>query len=489
MLYTSTRDNDVRITGSQAIVNGISKDGGLYIPSSFPKYSESDLEAFKDLSYVDLATKIMSDFLDFSKEEINGFCKAAYSRFETDAVCPVKKIDESTYILELFHGPTLAFKDVALTMLPHLLTASMKKNDVKEKVLILVATSGDTGKAALEGFKNVDGTNIVVLYPEDGVSEMQKLQMRTQEGDNVSVIGIDGNFDDAQAAVKRIFRDEKMIKSFKEKGFVLSSANSINWGRLLPQIVYYFYAYSKLLQKGDVNVGDKVNFSVPSGNFGDILAGYYAKKTGLPVGKLICASNVNRVLADFFETGVYDKNREFYKTISPSMDILVSSNLERFLYDVSGGDAKFVKEKMDDLNEKGKYDVPYEMIENAGIVGGYADENDTRMAIDCFFDSFDYPLDTHTAVAVTVYNNYVAKTGDETPTVVVSTASPYKFPKDVYDAITHENCEDAFSAIQKLHRISGVKIPDAISTLVTKKIRFDTVVGVNDVNDAVLNAF
>lgn len=489
MLYTSTRDGSVRITGSQAIVNGISKDGGLYVPSSFPKYSLNDIEAFKDLSYVDLATKILADFLDFSKDEINGFCKAAYSRFETDDVCPVKKIDESTYILELFHGPTLAFKDVALTLLPHLLTAAAKKNDVKEKVLILVATSGDTGKAALEGFKDVEGTNIIVLYPEDGVSEMQKLQMRTQEGENVAVFGIKGNFDDAQAAVKRIFRDEKMIAALKEQGFVLSSANSINWGRLVPQIVYYFYSYGKLLAKGDINVGDEINFSVPSGNFGDILAGYYSKKMGLPVKKLICASNVNRVLADFFETGVYDRNRDFFKTISPSMDILISSNLERFLYDVSGENPDFVNEKMTALATCGKYEIPYDLIEKAGIVGGYADEDDTKMAIDCFFDSFDYPLDTHTAVAVTVYNNYVAETGDETPTVVVATASPYKFPADVYDAISHENCDDAFSAIQKLHRISGVKIPDAISTLVTKQVRFNTVVDKNDVDNAVLNAF
>lgn len=400
-----------------------------------------------------------------------------------------QKIDESTYILELFHGPTLAFKDVALTLLPHLLTAAAKKNDVKEKVLILVATSGDTGKAALEGFKDVEGTNIIVLYPEDGVSEMQKLQMRTQEGKNVAVFGIKGNFDDAQAAVKRIFRDEKMIAELKEQGFVLSSANSINWGRLVPQIVYYFYSYGKLLTKGDINVGDEINFSVPSGNFGDILAGYYAKKMGLPVKKLICASNVNRVLADFFETGVYDRNRDFFKTISPSMDILISSNLERFLYDVSGENPDFVNEKMTALATCGKYEIPYDLIEKAGIVGGYADEDDTKMAIDCFFDSFDYPLDTHTAVAVTVYNNYVAKTGDETPTVVVATASPYKFPADVYDAISHENCDDAFSAIQKLHRISGVKIPDAISTLVTKQVRFNTVVDKNDVDNAVLNAF
>ena len=313
--------------------------------------------------------------------------------------------------------------------------------------------------------------------------------MRTQEGKNVAVFGIKGNFDDAQAAVKRIFRDEKMIAALKEQGFVLSSANSINWGRLVPQIVYYFYSYGKLLTKGDINVGDEINFSVPSGNFGDILAGYYAKKMGLPVKKLICASNVNRVLADFFETGVYDRNRDFFKTISPSMDILISSNLERFLYDVSGENPDFVNEKMTALATCGKYEIPYDLIEKAGIVGGYADEDDTKMAIDCFFDSFDYPLDTHTAVAVTVYNNYVAETGDETPTVVVATASPYKFPADVYDAISHENCDDAFSAIQKLHRISGVKIPDAISTLVTKQVRFNTVVDKNDVDNAVLNAF
>lgn len=487
MFYTETRDGAVNITASQAIVNGISEDGGLYVPSSFPKLSPDDIDALRHLDYKELAAEIISKFLDFDRDELKKYCDAAYSRFDTDEVCPVVKTDEGTFILELFHGPTLAFKDVALTLLPHLLTASAKKVGLDKKILILVATSGDTGKAALEGFRDVDGTRVTVLYPEEGVSEMQKLQMRTQEGKNVAVLGIKGNFDDAQSAVKRIFTDERMVGKFSDKGYVLSSANSINWGRLVPQIVYYFHAYLELVRKGEIKPGDKINFAVPSGNFGDILAGYYAKLMGLPVNKLICASNSNKVLTDFFETGVYDKNREFYKTISPSMDILVSSNLERLLFEISGRDARFVREKMDELKTIGKYSVPPDMLAKAGIFAGYADEDATKMAIDCFFDSYNYPLDTHTAVAVTVYNNYVAETGDFTPTVIVATASPFKFPSDVYGALAHEKAPDPFIAADKLSFISGIKVPDAIRRLLTKNIIHDKVVEKDKIDEAVLS--
>lgn len=486
MQYTSTRNGAVNISANQAIVNGISSDGGLYVPSSFPKFSADDISALIEKTYPERAAEILSKYLDdFSYEELIDYTKNAYSRFDTDDVCPVYKADDGLFILELTHGPTLAFKDVALTLLPLLLTSAAEKTGEKKKILILVATSGDTGKAALEGFKDVDGTEIIVFYPSDGVSEMQKLQMQTQEGKNVHVAGILGNFDDAQRAVKSIFTDKTIGQKLNQKGFVLSSANSINWGRLVPQIVYYFSAYCELIASNEIINGEKVNFVVPSGNFGDILAGYYAKRMGLPVNKLICASNNNNVLADFFETGVYDTSREFYKTVSPSMDILVSSNLERFLFDISGNDDKFVLDKMTELKENGKYSVPIEMLEKSDIIGGFANEDDTKMAIDCFFDSYDYPLDTHTAVAMTVYNNYVAGSGDNTPTVIISTASPYKFPVDVYNALSHENVEKANEAAKRLQALSGRAIPPQIAGLAYKPVLHDMVVDIDKISEAV----
>jgi threonine synthase len=471
MQFTSTRNNAVSVSGFQAISNGISVDGGLYVPSSFPTVSAEELEAFLNKTYPERAAFILSKYLEFGYDELLSMTEAAYSRFKRNEVCPLVKTVDDTFILELTHGPTLAFKDVALTLLPHLLTNSNKKLGVTDKTLILVATSGDTGKAALEGFKDVEGIEIIVFYPADGVSDMQKKQMQTQEGKNVHVFGIRGNFDDAQSAVKRIFTSGDVKNKLKDMGYILSSANSINFGRLAPQIVYYFSAYADLVNAGEIELGAKINFAVPSGNFGNILAGYYAKRMGLPIDKLICASNKNKVLTDFFTTGEYDVNREFYVTMSPSMDILVSSNLERLLYELSGRNAETVRAEMESLKENGKYKVDIEKLSELGFEAGFADENDTKMAIDSFFDINDYPLDTHTAVAVTVFNDYVARSGDETPTVVVSTASPYKFPVDVYNALAHAYVTDTYEACKRLNAISGEGIPEEIQSLLTKTVR------------------
>lgn len=485
MQYTSTRGGAVSVLASQAIVNGISSDGGLYVPSSFPKLTLEEIAALCDKTYPERAAEILAKYLDFDYETLKGFAENAYSRFESGEVCPIFKAEDGTYILELTHGPTLAFKDMALTLLPYLMTASAEKTGLNKKILILVATSGDTGKAALEGFRDVENTEIIVFYPVDGVSPMQKLQMVTQEGNNVHVCGVRGNFDDTQNAVKRIFASADIKNRLDIKGYSLSSANSINWGRLVPQIVYYFSAYADLLNMDEIELGDPINFTVPSGNFGNILAAYYAREMGLPVNKLICASNSNNILTDFFTTGVYDTAREFHKTMSPSMDILISSNLERLLYELSGRDSDYVAEKMLELKEKGIYKVDIPLIEKAGIEAGYADEDDTKMAIDCFFDSYHYPLDTHTAVAMTVYNNYVAASGDNTPTVVVSTASPYKFPAEVYNALAHENVTDDYAAAKKLKNLSGYPIPAQISELLIKSVLHKTVVDNDKIDDAV----
>lgn len=485
MFYTSTR-SAVKVTASEAIVNGISTDGGLYVPSSFPILSPEDIAAFKDLSYPERAASILQKFLDgFSYEELLEYSTAAYSRFDGDPA-PVAKIDDNTFILELWHGPTAAFKDLALTLLPYLIMASRKKTGEKNKTLILVATSGDTGKAALEGFKDVTDTEIIVFYPDEGVSYMQKLQMVTQEGGNVHVCAIKGNFDDAQSAVKTIFTDKKMIEKIAEKGYSLSSANSINWGRLVPQIVYYFSAYADLIEAEEIKPGDKINFCVPCGNFGNILAGYYAKLMGLPVDTFICASNKNNILTDFFNTGVYDTNREFYKTQSPSMDILISSNLERFIYELSGRDNKFVAEKMAELKTSGKFSVDVKLLKNCGIVAGYADEEETSEAIGNFFEVNDYPLDPHTAVAASVYADYATQAEDNTTTVIVSTASPYKFPSAVYYAISDFFIEDPFKAAKKLQFDSAMDIPECILNIKSKTVRHTEVVDRKDIGEAVL---
>ncbi len=492
MDYISTRNKNLSTSCVSAIVNGISKDGGLFVPSSFPTLSNGEIEKLIELDYPERAAYILEKFLtpDFSYEELLSYTQEAYSRFDGDP-CPVVKLDDQTFVMELWHGPTSAFKDMALTVLPHLLAASRKKLGETGRTLILVATSGDTGKAALEGFKDVEGTDVIVFYPSDGVSPMQKMQMMTQEGDNVYVCGIKGNFDDAQNAVKRIFADNEIALKLKELGYKLSSANSINWGRLAPQIAYYISSYCDLVSAEEIENGDKVNFVVPSGNFGNILAGYYAMRMGLPINRLICASNMNNVLTDFFNTGNYDIKREFYKTMSPSMDILISSNLERLLFELSGRDDKFVENKMTELKEKGFYTIDKKEIESVlpMFYAGSADEEYTKDTISYYFDDEDesYLFDPHTAVAMSVYDDYYDETDDTTPTVIVSTASPYKFPVDVYSAVSGKSIDDAYKATDMLEEISAQPIPEPLRNLKNRKTRFDKVIDKNDIESEVIS--
>lgn len=491
MQFLSTRAKDTKVSASEAIVKGLSDDGGLFVPESFPSITAEELIKMQDMYYSERSAYVLAKFLsDFTYEELCEYTKKAYSRFYGDDPCPLVAIDEQTYILELWHGPTCAFKDMALTLLPHLMTASRKKVGENSKTLILVATSGDTGKAALEGFRDVEGCEIIVFYPSEGVSDMQKLQMMTQEGENVYVCAIEGNFDDAQSAVKTIFNDDNVKKMLLEKGYKLSSANSINWGRLVPQIAYYVSSYVDLLSSGEINMGDKINFTVPSGNFGNILAGYYAMQMGVPINKLICASNMNNVLTDFFNTGKYDINREFHKTMSPSMDILISSNLERLLFEISGRDDKYVASLMNDLKTKGYYELDYDKLRNGApnFIGGSCSEDDTLDAISNFYETEDYLLDPHTAVAVGVYSNYVAETNDETKTVIVSTASPYKFPADVYFALSEKDLsDDAINASRKLESYTGVEIPEPLVGLESRVVRFKDVVKKENIVNAVLD--
>jgi threonine synthase len=480
------------VKGTEAIIEGIAKDGGLYVPSSFPNITKEDIEEMIGLDYQERSAYIMSLYLtDFTYEELLEYTKKAYAKFEDEDPAPIVKVDDNTYVLELWHGPTLAFKDIALTVLPYLMTGSKQKCGNTSKTLILVATSGDTGKAALEGFKDVEGTEIIVFYPNAGVSQMQKLQMQTTTGNNVHVIGIDGNFDDAQTAVKNIFADKEIKAKLKEMGYELSSANSINFGRLVPQIVYYISSYVDLLANGEMNNGDEINFIVPSGNFGNILAGFYAKKMGIPIKQLIVASNKNNVLTEFFSSGVYDSNRKFYKTLSPSMDILISSNLERLLYEISGRDSDKIKELMKELSESGYYTINEEILNNdyPEFLGYCASEDDTKECIDNFFDEYGYLLDTHTAVAMSVYLKYLNETLDEdTPTVIVSTANPYKFPQDVYSAVSHNEEDDVNKAVKKLFNFTAMEIPTQIEELKTKEILHTDMVSKDNISDAVINA-
>ena len=425
MKYVSTRDAGRAYSAPETIVKGIADDGGLFVPSSFPTIDKEFLASLSEMTYPERVAKVLHLFMDeFAEKELLSFAEKAYSRFDGDP-CPVVKIEDGLYVLELWHGPTFAFKDMALTLLPYLMVESKKKLGVDETTLVLVATSGDTGKAALEGFKNVKGSEILVFYPEKGVSTMQKLQMVTQEGENVAVVGVKGNFDDAQTAVKEIFTDEAVKAKLKEKGKAFSSANSINWGRLAPQIAYYVSSYVDLVDCGEIDLGDKVNFVVPTGNFGNILAGYYGYKMGLPVHKLIVASNANNVLTDFFNTGKYSVKRDFHKTASPSMDILVSSNLERLLFELSGRDTDLIKKLYQDLKEKGEFTFDLDLLQNSIFEAGWADEAETKDAIYNYFDLDDVTFDPHTAVAGSVYNDYSIDTEDDTPTVIVSTASPF----------------------------------------------------------------
>ena len=479
MYYVSTRDTNRRLTASQAIVEGLSRDGGLYLPEEIPQLSMDELHSLAGLSYPERAAKIMKRYLDeFTEDELLIFAKKAYGpeKFDTPAAAPVAKLTDNTYIQELWHGPTCAFKDMALQMLPYLLTASLKKTGEEKTVCILVATSGDTGKAALEGFRDVDHTKILVFYPDGGVSEIQKLQMVTQEGGNVGVCAVRGNFDDAQTGVKRIFSDETLREELAGRGYFLSSANSINWGRLLPQIVYYVSAYCDLLAAGAIAPGGTFNVCVPTGNFGNILSGYYAKKMGVPIGRLVCASNENNVLTDFIRTGVYDRNRPFYQTASPSMDILISSNLERLLYLLSGSDAE-VRGYMQSLAETGRYTVSEQVFRavQAEFSCGFCTDAQGAETIGKTFREKRCLLDTHTAVACTVLDAYRAETGDQTLTIVESTASPFKFCASVLDALGVAEHRPGTGVLDQLTEETGRPAPQPLVDLAGKAARFDQV--------------
>ena len=479
LLYKSTRSNDVEVTASQAILKGLADDGGLFVPESLPAL-EADMDTLAGMSYQETAYEVMRQFLtDFTEEELKDCIAKAYDeKFDTKEIAPLVKKDEA-YYLELFHGKTIAFKDMALSILPHLLTTSAKKNQVKNEIVILTATSGDTGKAALAGFADVPGTKIIVFYPKNGVSPIQEKQMVTQKGANTFVVGIHGNFDDAQTGVKKMFGDKELAAQMDKAGYQFSSANSINIGRLVPQVVYYVYAYAN----GEVAKGEKINVVVPTGNFGNILAAYYAKNMGVPIDKLICASNDNKVLYDFFRTGTYDRNREFILTTSPSMDILISSNLERLIYKIAGADAAKDVTLMQNLAAEGKYEITDEMkAQLKDFYGNYANEKETAEEIAEVYKKTGYIMDTHTAVASRVYRKYVAETGDQTKTVIASTASPYKFTRSVMDAIDAEKYKGMgdFELVDALSELSGVKVPQAIEEIRTAPVLHKNVVETED---------
>ena len=467
LIYRSTRNANETATASQAILKGLANEGGLFVPDSIPALDVS-LEDLAKMNYQQVAYEVMKlMFTDFTEAELKHCIDSAYdSKFDTPVIAPLVN-KAGAYYLELFHGSTIAFKDMALSILPYLLTTSAKKNGVKNEIVILTATSGDTGKAALAGFADVPGTKIIVFYPKHGVSPIQEKQMVTQKG----------NFDDAQTGVKKMFSDSELAKYMDEKGYQFSSANSINIGRLVPQMVYYVYAYTRLVADGTIKAGDKINVDVPTGNFGNILAAYYAKEMGLPIAKFICASNDNKVLFDFFQTGTYDRNREFILTTSPSMDILISSNLERLIYKIAGNDAEKNSELMKELTTDGVYTITDDMkAKLAEFYGGYATEAETAATIKKVYESDDYIIDTHTAVAATVYEKYVAETGDKTPTVIASTASPYKFTRSVMNAIDAEyDSKTDFELVDELEKLSGVKVPQAIEDIRSAKVLHDTV--------------
>ncbi|HAU86472.1 MAG TPA: threonine synthase [Lachnospiraceae bacterium] len=487
VLYKSTRSNSEPVTASQAILKGLADDGGLFVPESIPALTTS-LEELSKMSYQEVAYEVMKLFFtDFTEEELkNCIAKAYDKKFDTTEIAPLVKAD-GAYYLELFHGSTIAFKDMALSILPHLLTTAAKKNNVKNDIVILTATSGDTGKAALAGFQDVEGTKIIVFYPKNGVSPIQEKQMVTQKGANTYVVGIKGNFDDAQSGVKAMFNDKELADKMDQKGYQFSSANSINIGRLVPQVVYYVYAYAKLLANGELAEGEKINIVVPTGNFGNILAAFFAKNMGLPVNKLICASNENKVLFDFFETGKYNRNRDFILTSSPSMDILISSNLERLIYRITGNDAAACKELMDALSSKGEYSITDDMKKQlVDFVGGYASEDNTQEAIKSLYDKTGYVIDTHTAVASYVCHKYKEDTKDETKTLIASTASPYKFTRSVMNAIDSKfDSMSDFELVDKLSEISKTAVPNAIEEIRTAPVLHDTVCDKTEMKDTV----
>lgn len=487
LFYKSTRDSKVRVTASQAILKGLSEDGGLFVPETIPSLDVS-LKELAGMTYQETAYAVMSRFLtDFTEEELKECIEKAYdSKFDLPEIAPLVKA-EGAYYLELFHGATIAFKDMALSILPHLMTVSARKNQVKQEIVILTATSGDTGKAALAGFADVPGTKIIVFYPKDGVSPIQEKQMVTQKGDNTFVVGIRGNFDDAQSGVKAIFGDARLKEELAASGFQFSSANSINIGRLVPQIVYYVYAYAKLFADGEIEEKEPINVVVPTGNFGNILAACYAKQMGIPIKKLICASNDNKVLYDFFKTGCYNRNREFMLTTSPSMDILISSNLERLIYQIADQNDETARRLMEQLSRNGQYEITSSMEEKLGdFYGGYASEEETAEAIRGLYRSVGYVMDTHTAVASCVYGKYRRETGDTTKTVIASTASPFKFTKSVMEAIGEADAgADDFALADRLSVLSGVPVPKAVEEIRSAKVLHNTVVNVDEMKQTV----
>ena len=498
MYFISTRGNE-KVTGAQAIVQGLAKDGGLFVPEKFPTVTNDELESMMEMSYPERAAFILSKYLgdELGADYLKESCEKAYASFTGSDPVPLVKVDGETglYVLELYHGPTCAFKDMALTVLPYLLKKSCEVTGITDEILILAATSGDTGKAALEGFRDVPGTKVAVFYPDEGVAKMQRMQMTIQDGNNVFVAAVEGNFDDCQRAVKKMFASEEFNEALAKKKVRLSSANSINFGRLAPQIAYYFSAYLDMLTSRQIEMGDEINFVVPTGNFGDILAGWYAKQMGLPVKKLICASNRNKVLADFFKKGVYDVNREFHRTMSPSMDILVSSNLERLLFEVSGRNAKLTAERMQELAEKKEYSITAEEKAKleSDFFAGFAREDDVIEAMYEIFDEFGYAMDTHTGVALAVYMQYydwrekqIEK--DDSPIVVLSTANPYKFPQDVLYALSGNDVKDSFKGIKRLHLLTAMKPPKSLLDLRYRTPRFKTKVKNNlkEMSDVIL---
>lgn len=486
--YNSTRSKGNPVKASEAILKGLSEDGGLFVPDHIPALDKT-FEELSEMTYGQVAYEVMKLYLtDFTEKELKDCIARAYdSKFDTEEIAPMVEA-EGAYYLELFHGATIAFKDMALSILPHLLTTSARKNQVKNEIVILTATSGDTGKAALSGFADVEGTRIIVFYPKNGVSPIQEKQMVTQKGKNTYVVGIHGNFDDAQTGVKQIFGDSALAAYMNEKGFQFSSANSINIGRLVPQIVYYVYAYVKLLREERIKSGEKINVAVPTGNFGNILAAFYAKQMGLPIDKLICASNENKVLYDFFRSGTYDRNREFVLTSSPSMDILISSNLERLIYRIAGNDSDKNKELMCALSQGGAYTITDEMrAQLADFYGNYADEEETFRKIHDLYDNTGYVIDTHTAVAACVYDKYRRETKDEKTTVIASTASPYKFTRSVMNAIDHKyDAMGDFELVDKLCEISKVEVPKAIEEIRTAPVIHDHVCEKNEMKQTVM---
>lgn len=493
--YESTRGGNESITSAEAIKRGIAPNGGLYVPRELQGLTLKEIEDLVDMTYTQRATFILKYFLDdFSEEELNECVNNAYSdKFTNEQIAPVVELNESLFLLELWHGPTCAFKDMALQILPHLLVKSMKKTGEQSEVIILVATSGDTGKAALEGFADVEGTRIIVFYPDNGVSEVQKYQMITQTGKNVKVFGVKGNFDDTQTGVKRIFTDKALTSMLETKNLKFSSANSINWGRLVPQIVYYFSAYADLIKQKRIDAGDKINFVVPTGNFGNILAGFYAAHMGLPVNKFICASNDNNVLTDFIRTGCYDKRREFIKTVSPSMDILISSNLERLLYEITGHNDQKVSYWMSQLNENGSYDIGEKYTNDIKkyFWAGWSNQDETLKTIECVYSDYKYVLDTHTAVAVDVYDKYVITTGDLTPSVVISTASPFKFNNSVCKALFGESKiadKSEFELLEILSKECDLPIPAGLAGLDKKKVLHNSVCEKQDMKNVVIQS-